>query len=315
MAASEAFEPEQSENKAERVDAQMASPFAWTSGAWTAGDNNAWRQSQQSFDKVELPTLHLGPNNEEQLNRYDSYSVNSKQARIYMDNRAAVVRINTMDPKVDASFSTSAGSGSIIDSSGVIATGYHVVKNAAAIRVKTDDGKIYDAKILDADAAKDQALLQIKADSPFYSFPTVKLANESYSAANNRQLMALGFPRNQDAMHLSVLSADRRVPLSALKVTGGLLLGEDQHREIIRAKGFVFSGNSGGPAFDLQTGEQVGIVNMSNKNETYITPVEDLHRFIASSRFKQPQQKFPSFPSYQSNGTNGLDRLGRILSN
>lgn len=246
-------------------------------------------QAQQSAI-IDLPTLHL---NDNKLNVYDSYSVNSDVAQLYTKNRPAIVRINTMDPKEDASFSTSAGSGSIIDSSGIIATGYHVIKNAGALRVKTSDGKIYDAKILDVDAAKDQALIQIKSANPFAQFPTVKIASDSSIATNKEQLVALGFPRNQDAMHLSVLSANDRIPLSTLKITGGLLLGEDQNRTIIKADGPVQNGNSGGPAFDLNTGEQIGIVNMNDNTDTYITPIEDLQQFMAKTKAKYGINSLP----------------------
>ncbi|MBX9685740.1 MAG: S1C family serine protease, partial [Candidatus Obscuribacterales bacterium] len=228
------------------------------------------------------------------LNAYDSYSSDSSVAQIYMKNRPAIVRINTMDPKSDASFSTSAGSGSIIDQSGIIATGYHVVKNAGALRVKTADGKIYEAQIVDVDAAKDQALIKIKANNPWSVFPTVKLADNSNGAKQNEKLVALGFPRNQDAMHVSLLTADRQLPLSALKINGGLLPGEDKERKVIHTFGSVQSGNSGGPAFDQKTGEQIGMVNLSDKSNAYIVPVEDLHNFLARTKEKLGINTLPS---------------------
>lgn len=263
---------------------------------WTASMADAsWLKASAPTSQVErtatdatvaLPTLHL---KDDRLNVYDNYSVNSDVAQTYIKNRPAVVRINTLDPKVDATFSSSAGSGSIIDSTGLIATGYHVVKNAASLRVKTADGKVYEANLVAADSAKDQALIQIKSDNPFATFPAVTLANDS-SEAKQHQMMALGFPRREETLHLSNLSFDSRTPLNQLKVNGGLFVGEDPNRELVKAVGPVFKGNSGGPVFDLVTGKQIGIVNMNDATDTYVTPIEDFNNFLrqVQSKYKSP---------------------------
>jgi S1-C subfamily serine protease len=255
---------------------------------WYAGESALWSGGQKAggdAGTVKLPTLHLG---DDKLNVYDAYSVNSDIAQLYIKNRPAIVRINTLDPRTDGSFSVSAGSGSIIDPSGIIATGYHVVKEATTLRVKTADGTIYAATLLAADPAKDEALLQINTSNPFKQFPTVELAADSRQAQPGEALVGLGFPRNQDAMHVSMLTADKRLPLSDLKVTGGLLLVEDKDRALIKTDGPVSQGDSGGPVFDRRTGEQIGIVNLNDgKNgNAYITPVEDLQLFMARVKEK-----------------------------
>lgn len=286
---------------------------------WSA-DFKQWSKPQAAgAETISLPTLHI---NDSRLNVYENYSVNSDIAKLYQKHRPAIVRINTMDPKADASFSTSTGSGSIIDASGIIATGYHVVKNATALRVKTADGKVYSATIVDADAAKDQALIKIKSNNPFSQFPTVKLAEDSRTARDGAPLLALGFPRNQDAMHVSQLKADKLVNLSSLKIDGGLLVGEDKNRSIIRSFGPAQNGNSGGPVFDMKTGEQIGIVNMSDKTDTYITPVEDLQKFMAQTKAKYNINSLPvriseenTLPKYSLPfGTSGFQSLERSLA-
>ena len=317
---------ESEDNKAERV----SSSSDWSSKAW-APESQVWQNQLQRTSAeagmMSLPTLHL---NDNRLNVYDNYSVNSDVAQLYIKNRPAIVRINTVDPKADASFSTSAGSGSIVDSTGIIATGYHVVKDATALRVKTADGKIYEATLLDADAAKDQALIKIKSNNPWAVFPTVNLASDSYNVGPSKDLVALGFPKNQDAMHVSQLSADRRMPLSSLRINGGLLLGEDPNREVLKAVGPVFNGNSGGPVFDAVSGKQVGIVNMNDRNDTYVTPVEDLQRFMARTKAKYNLNTLPvQLPADRAGSTfdtpripssftptswsNGLQNLDRII--
>lgn len=274
---------EKDDQPVERASQQAPS---WGVETWNSPDTNRLLNNSfaaSSSEMMSLPTLHL---NDGRLNVYDNYNVNSDIAQLYIKNRPAIVRINTVDPKADASFSTSSGSGSIIDPTGIIATGYHVVKDSTALRVKTADGKIYEATLLDADAAKDQALIKIKTTNPWATFPTVNLDSNSRQVAQGKELVALGFPKNQDAMHVSKLSTDRRLPLSALKVNGGLLLGEDQNRELIKAIGPVFNGNSGGPVFDPISGKQIGIVNMSDRTDTFVTPVEDLQNFMARTKAK-----------------------------
>ena len=297
--------------------------------AWSDRAQPSWNTllEQKDVGTVALPTLHVA---DDRLNVCDVYSVNSDIARLYSKNRPAIVRINTLDPTDNGSFGISAGSGSIIDQSGIIATGYHVVKDATTLRVKTADGTIYAASLLAADPAKDEALLQISTENPFKQFPTVTLAADSSQVTPAEELVGLGFPKNQEAMHVSMLTAGNRLPLSDLKVTGGLLLGEDKDRTLIKTSGAVDSGDSGGPVFDRKTGEQVGIVNLNDHvhGNAYITPIEDLQLFMAvvkakydiaslpvqtpgkidRSFFQQPDEQALYVPGA------GLRRLERVLA-
>lgn len=331
--AGDMLKPTQTDRVADQV-AQAAWPYpsSQLSQLW-----NRPQQQQGDAGIVQLPTLHLGddvvdPDGIKSIrtNVSDNYAVNSDIAQLYIKNRPAIVRINTMDPKDDYGFNTSAGSGSIIDSSGIIATAYHVVKDATALRVKTADGTIYDARLLAADAAKDEALVQIKSNNPFTQFPTVKLAADSSQAVPHEKLVGLGFPKNEPAMHVSLLTADNRLLLSNLKVTGGLLLGEDKDRALIKTDGPVDNGNSGGPVFDRSSGLQVGLVNLNDQKNgnAYITPIEDLQLFLARTKAKYGIASLPvripntvdqsSFqpPSFQTQFTpgSGLQNLDRILN-
>lgn len=279
---------EHHQDKVERVSEPFQPPTNWSDS--TLLMNTAQRVRAEGT--VMLPTLHL---NDGSLNQMDSYRTDSDIAQLYIKNRPAIVRINTIDPKVDAGFSKSAGSGSIIDASGIIATGYHVVKNATAMRVQTSDGRVYDARLLEADPAKDEALIQIKSNNPWQSFPTVQLDADTSQISTNKTIVGLGFPKNQEAMHISMMSADQRMPISALKITDGLMVGEDSNREVIRARGPVLNGDSGGPAFDLSTGRQMGIINLSDEvhGNAYITPIEDFQRFLARTREKYQLNSLP----------------------
>ena len=275
-------------DKAERVSQPFQPPTNWSDS--TLLMNTAQRVAADGT--VMLPTLHLGDGS---LNQMDSYRTDSNVAQLYIKNRPAIVRINTIDPRMDSGFSKSSGSGSIIDASGIIATGYHVVKNATAMRVQTSDGRVFDARLLEADPAKDEALIQIRSNNPWQTFPTVQLEADTNQINRNRAIVGLGFPKNQEAMHISMMSADQRMPISALKITDGLILGEDSNREVIRAHGPVLNGDSGGPAFDLATGKQMGIINLSDEvnGNAYITPIEDFQRFLARTKEKYQISSLP----------------------
>ena len=135
-------------------------------------------------ETVAIPTLVLY---DSRVNVSSQYSVNSNVARTYRDNRASIVRINTVDNVGD-----SAGSGFIVGKDGLIATGYHVVKDASSIRVRLENGKSYKATVRDLDVAKDLALLQIEREAPTEQFPVAVLEGGTPDAPVNRKSVALG---------------------------------------------------------------------------------------------------------------------------
>ena len=60
---------------------------------------------------------------------------------------------------------SSTGSGVIITSGGEIVTNNHVVAGAESIKVRTSDGKSYDAQVVGTDSSKDLALIKLKGAS------------------------------------------------------------------------------------------------------------------------------------------------------
>ncbi|MFI1678736.1 S1C family serine protease [Streptomyces sp. NPDC020607] len=59
----------------------------------------------------------------------------------------------------------STGSGVITRSDGEIVTNNHVIAGATSIKVRTNDGKTYDAEVVGTDSKKDLALIQLKGAS------------------------------------------------------------------------------------------------------------------------------------------------------
>lgn len=312
----EKFAPEKTtEDEVSRYASRGENPFGEKQTAIMAA------AAERSATTVCLPTLRI---NDERTNTCDYYSLNSDAVKVYQKNREAVVRINTTDPRADARAGATAGTGFIVDKEGFIATGYHVVRDATSLRVKMADGKVYDAKIVEVDPQRDQALLAIKKQTPFDEFPTVELAENSKDVTSAARMLALGFPQNQDKMHISELNVRTRVPLSRVPITGGAMTGEDTSREVVRMVGNVMHGNSGGALFDRHTGKVVGTIVLSNGFDTYANRIEDLHPllvkaglrkgaadFTLDSRFRFLDPTKPSGPSLQTNLETLIPSLGK----
>lgn len=225
---------------------------------------------------VSIPTLTL---HDSSLNTRADYATTSPAARTYLENRASVVRINTADSRGDGT-----GSGFVVSQDGLIATGYHVVKDAESIVVRMENGKTYKAKVYDLDPSKDLALLLLEREKPDEKFQAANLDVSSTNAVGRQKLLALGYPHNVETIHLSEVKPKAREQLSRLPIIGGYLDGEDKNRIVVRTEGNVAKGNSGGPVFDPETGKVIGVVNLSNRVDTYFNPVEDLLAFLAKPR-------------------------------
>src|SRR6202158_1276102 len=68
-----------------------------------------------------------------------------------------------------------AGSGFIIDSTGLVLTNNHVVQDAVAIRVKLDDGREFEGKAVGRDPLTDVALVQLSGN--VQNLPVVRLGD------------------------------------------------------------------------------------------------------------------------------------------
>jgi serine protease Do len=146
----------------------------------------------------------------------------------------------------------SAGTGFIIDKSGLILTNNHVVEGTSKIRVvlfheNDDDDRTYDAKIVGRDPLTDSALLQLteKADKPL---PEIKFGDSSQMQPGD-WVMAIGNPFNlAHTVSVGVVSGIGR-PLQVM---------DSRRLDFIQTDAAINPGNSGGPLLNVR-GEVVGI--------------------------------------------------------
>ncbi|TGE33802.1 cell wall-binding repeat-containing protein [Desulfosporosinus sp. Sb-LF] len=125
------------------------------------------------------------------------------------------------------------GSGYIIDSTGKIATNYHIIKGAYNAKVKTNDGKIYDvSKILAYDSKQDLALLKIDASG----LQPVTLG-DSDKIGTGDKIYTIGNPSGKDdtmsdgiiSTKSEIIAGASYIQISALISTGtsgGVLVNE-----------------------------------------------------------------------------------------
>jgi serine protease Do len=142
------------------------------------------------------------------------------------------------------------GSGSIIDSTGIIATNKHVVNNAYEITVILHDGGSYRAQLLGMGAGNDLALLKIDAGRPL---PPAKIGNSDELRVGDR-VMAIGNPHGlNSSVSTGIVSGLHR------RLTSGILM-QNALGEFIQTDASINHGNSGGPLFNMK-GEVIGVDN------------------------------------------------------
>jgi serine protease Do len=138
-----------------------------------------------------------------------------------------------------------AGSGFIIDASGVIMTNNHVVSGADVVRVKLYDGREFVAKEIKTDPRTDVAILRIEGAGPLHA---LKLG-DSRAMEVGDWVLAFGSPFGLETT-----------------VTQGIISGKSRSRggqiadreDFLQTDAAINPGNSGGPLVNLN-GEVIGI--------------------------------------------------------
>ena len=149
------------------------------------------------------------------------------------------------------------GSGFIIDEQGHVVTNYHVVQDAQEITVTLTNGKVYAAKLLDADRFIDVALLAIERQ-PEETLPFVQLG-DSNDIFIGETVLAIGNP-------FGPLIADPRPSVSVGVVSAvkrsfnpdGKQGQIRAYQDMIQSDAAINPGNSGGPLVNLDS-QVIGI--------------------------------------------------------
>ncbi len=136
-----------------------------------------------------------------------------------------------------------AGSGFIVDGSGIVLTNSHVVEGADKVKVKLNDGREFDADSWNFDPRSDVAIIRIKSKE---TLPSVVLGDSKLMQVGD-WVLALGNPFNVGTtVTAGIISATGRGP------------GINEREEYLQTDAAINPGNSGGPLVNLH-GEVIGI--------------------------------------------------------
>ena len=170
---------------------------------------------------------------------------------------------------------SSTGSGVIITSDGEIVTNNHVVAGASSIKVSTDDGKTYSARVVGTDSSKDLALIKLENASGLQAASL----GDSDGIQVGDQVVAIGSPEGLTGTVTSgiVSALDRDVTVSTDESQGqqqgqgggwpfeyggrqfnGDTGGSTTTYKAIQTDASLNPGNSGGALIDMN-GDIIGI--------------------------------------------------------
>jgi serine protease Do len=143
-----------------------------------------------------------------------------------------------------------AGTGFIIDKSGLILTNNHVVEGASKIIVSLygeDDDQEYEARVVGRDPLTDSALIEL-TEKPNHTLPEVKFGDSAQMQPGD-WVMAIGNPFGlAHTVSVGVISALER-PFESVT---------DRNTPVLQTDAAINPGNSGGPLLNAR-GEVIGI--------------------------------------------------------
>ncbi len=164
----------------------------------------------------------------------------------------------TINSQLQYQQATSAGTGMILSSDGLVLTNNHVVNGATAIRVTVETtGKQYTATVVGTDPTADVALLQLKGASGL----TPVTLDTGAAVSNGSAVTAIGNAEgtgNLVAAAGSVTGTDQT--MTAQTELGG---SAETLSGLLEFQASVVSGDSGGPVLDAQ-GQVVGMTTAAS---------------------------------------------------
>ena len=156
----------------------------------------------------------------------------------------------------------SAGSGFIIDESGVVVTNEHVVRGQGRVSIRLANGTRYSGEVLGEDSIADLALVQIEGS---HSFDALALADPAGARVGD-EVLALGFPFTGNLGHSMTVT---RGIISSFRTANGV--------DLLQTDAAINPGNSGGPLIN-RDGNVMG-VNTYRIEETSDRQAGNQHRF------------------------------------
>jgi Do/DeqQ family serine protease len=143
-------------------------------------------------------------------------------------------------PRVQSSL----GSGVIADSSGIIVTNNHVIRDAETVKVALSDGREFESKVLLKDESTDLAILKIDAGEPLPSLPLA----DSDKVEVGDLVLAIGNP----------FGVGQTVTSGIVSAQARTRVGISDFDFFIQTDAAINPGNSGGALIDM-SGKLIGI--------------------------------------------------------
>lgn len=213
---------------------------------------------------------------------------------------------NWLEPYKTPKQGKSCGSGFFIDREGYLLTNFHVIEEAAGIKIQIPSfGKEqFDVDTVGVSPDRDIALLKLRSTAlglikkEFGEIPFLQLG-DSDKVVRTQEIMALGYPLGQEK----------------LKSTQGIVSGRDMvwDESYIQMTAALNPGNSGGPSLDT-AGKVIGI-NTARISKAqgvgYIIPINDVKNVITDLY----KIKFLRKPTLGCEFNFGTKQLTKFLNN
>jgi len=161
------------------------------------------------------------------------------------------------------------GTGFVVRSDGIVLTNYHVVEGGVRIQVRFNStapadlrNKVFAARVIGGDNARDLAVLQLQGVSADEPLPTVPLGNSANAVVGER-LVAIGYALalpGGPTVTSGILSSTART----IQVQDeNSAQGQRTYQDALQTDAAINPGNSGGPLIDLN-GNVIGIDTAGN---------------------------------------------------
>lgn len=193
----------------------------------------------------------------------------SDVVKLYMSARQSMGKIKTV---------SGGGSGFFVDEDGRFATDYHVIKNDPVVTVRTDDGNLRTARVIDKEAGQDTALLMVEKLHPHEKFKPLSLDSLG-KPAKDEFMFSCGFA-NYDELHCSPGRFQDFIYQKQIKLdTPAPYL--DPNRQLGKLTMHTEIGDSGGPIFAMKDGKVRMLVDMTEGyTKTIGTPAQRMMELL-----------------------------------